>query len=97
MKDYHEPHNKLSKEAKDFSRALVSMIEEVEAVNWYHQRMDVTTNQQLKKILKHNRNEEMEHASMLMEWLRRNMEGWDEQLKKYLFTDKDITKIEDSK
>lgn len=94
MKDYHEPHNKLSKETKDYSRALISMIEEVEAVNWYQQRLDVTDNQQLKKILQHNRDEEMEHACMLMEWLRRNMDGWDEQLKTYLFTDKDITKIE---
>lgn len=94
MKDYHEPHKKLSKETKDYCRALTSMMEEVEAVNWYQQRMDITTNQQLKKILQHNRNEEMEHACMLMEWLRRNMEGWDDQLKTYLFTDKDITKIE---
>ena len=90
MKDYHEPTNELSKETKDFVRALNSLKEEVEAVDWYQQRMDVTRDKHLKKILKHNRDEEMEHAAMVLEWLRRNMDGWDEQLKLYLFTDKDI-------
>lgn len=94
MENYHEPHDLLSKETKDFSRAMVSLTEEIEAVNWYQQRLDVTDNQQLKKILAHNRDEEMEHACMLLEWLRRNMDGWDEQLNRYLFTKKDILKVE---
>jgi hypothetical protein len=94
MKDYHEPINELSKETKDFVRALNSLKEEVEAVDWYQQRMDATRDKQLKKILKHNRDEEMEHACMVLEWLRRNMDGWDEQLRLYLFTDKDILKVE---
>jgi len=94
MKDYHEPTNDLSKKTKDFVRALNSLKEEVEAVDWYEQRMDVTSDKQLKKILKHNRNEEMEHACMMLEWLRRNMDGWDEQLRTYLFTEKDILKVE---
>jgi hypothetical protein len=95
MKDYHEPTNELSKETKDFVRALNSLKEEVEAVDWYQQRMDATRDKQLKKILKHNRDEEMEHACMVLEWLRRNMDGWDEQLKLYLFTEKDILKVEE--
>jgi ferritin-like protein len=94
MKNYHEPHDLLSSETKDFSRAMVSLTEEIEAVDWYQQRLDVTDDQQLKKILMHNRNEEMEHACMLIEWLRRNMDGWDEQLRQYLFTNKEIIKVE---
>ena len=95
MDNYHEPHKELSKETKDFTRALNSMKEEIEAVDWYQQRMDVTKDKQLKKILKHNRDEEIEHTCMLLEWLRRNMDGWDEQLKLYLFTKIDILKVEE--
>jgi len=97
MENYHEPFEKLSEETKDFSRALNSMKEEIEAVDWYQQRLDVCTNQQLKKILKHNRDEEIEHTCMLMEWLRRNMDGWDEQLNTYINTTADITKVESQK
>jgi ferritin-like protein len=93
MKDYHESTSDLSKKTKDLVRALNSLKEEIEAVDWYEQRMDVTGDKQLKKILKHNRNEEMEHACMMLEWLRRNMDGWDEQLRKYLFTEKEILKV----
>ena len=95
MKDYHESPDLLSTETKDYIRALNSLKEEIEAVDWYQQRMDAVSDKQLKKILKHNRNEEMEHACMALEWLRRNMDGWDEQLKTYLFTEKDILKIEE--
>lgn len=94
MENYHEPHDLLSNKTKDYSRAMVSLTEEIEAVDWYQQRLDVTGDQQLKKILMHNRDEEIEHACMLLEWLRRNMDGWDEELKNYLFTKKDITKVE---
>lgn len=97
MDNYHEPFEKLSEETKDFSRALNSMKEEIEAVDWYQQRLDVCTDQQLKKILKHNRDEEIEHTCMLMEWLRRNMDGWDEQLNTYINTTADITKVESQK
>jgi ferritin-like protein len=95
MKDYHENPADLSRETKDYVRALNSLKEEVEAIDWYQQRMDATSDKHLKKILEHNRDEEMEHACMALEWLRRNMEGWDEQLRTYLFTEKEITKIED--
>ncbi len=95
MQNYHEPPTELSEETRNFTRALVSLKEEIEAIDWYQQRLTVTTDQQLKKILIHNQKEEMEHACMALEWLRRNMEGWDVKMKKYLFTEKDIVKIED--
>ncbi len=95
MQNYHEPPSELSAETRDYSRALISLKEEIEAIDWYNQRVNATTNQHLKKILKHNLEEEIEHACMALEWLRRNMEGWDENLQQYLFTEKDIVKIED--
>ncbi len=96
MSSYHEPAEELSQEARNFSRALKSLKEEIEAVDWYHQRVDVTDDQQLKSIMAHNRDEEIEHACMSIEWLRRNMPGWDEELRTYLFTDGDITSLEES-
>lgn len=95
MQNYHEPPSELTDETRDKIRALVSLREEIEAIDWYQQRIDVTSDQQLKKILKHNRDEEIEHACMALEWLRRNMESWDEKMKTYLFTEKDIVKLED--
>lgn len=94
MQDYHEPPESLSQKTRDYIRALNSLKEEIEAVDWYQQRLDSTANKPLKKILMHNRDEEIEHACMVLEWLRRNMEGWDEMLETYLFTDKEIVKIE---
>lgn len=95
MSQYHEPASELPNETRDFIRALVSLKEEIEAIDWYQQRLSVTGNKSLKKILIHNRNEEIEHACMALEWLRRNMDGWDEKMKQYLFTEKDIVKIEE--
>ena len=95
MQQFHEPPSELSEKTRDFTRALVSLKEEIEAIDWYQQRLSVTNDKQLKKILLHNRDEEMEHACMVIEWLRRNMDGWDENLKQYLFTEKDIVKIEE--
>lgn len=97
MKNYHEPVADISSETRDFIRALNSLKEEIEAIDWYQQRADASNDKQLKKILLHNRNEEMEHACMALEWLRRNMDGWDKRLKTYLFTDKDIVTIEKNK
>src|SRR5438045_9385506 len=68
---YHEPAELLPEETKDFHRAIESLIEELEAVDWYQQRADVTKEESLKAILLHNRNEELEHAMMKLEWLRR--------------------------
>lgn len=69
------------------------MMEELEAIDWYQQRIDATDDEQLAKILDHNRSEEIEHACMTLEWMRRNMDGWDEQLRTYLFTEGDITEL----
>jgi uncharacterized protein len=95
MSNYHEPAEELSTETRDFVRALVSFKEEIEAVDWYQQRIDVAGSESLKAILAHNRNEEIEHACMTLEWLRRNMPGWDEQLRTYLFKDGDIVQTEE--
>ncbi len=87
MSNYVEPTDQLSAETKDFVRALHSLREEVEAVIWYHQRIDASDDDALKQILKHNRDEEIEHVCMVLEWLRRNMPGWDEELRDNLFTE----------
>lgn len=94
MKDYHEPLELLSEETKNMTRALNSLREEIEAVDWYNQRVDATNDPELKAIMAHNRDEEIEHACMALEWLRRNMPAWDEQLKTYLFTDAPILEVE---
>lgn len=94
MSDYHENPGELSDRTKDFVRALHSLREEIEAIDWYQQRVDVTKDEQLKSVLAHNRDEEIEHACMTLEWLRREMPGWDDELRTYLFTEKDITELE---
>lgn len=91
---YHESN--LSAEAQNVHRALSSLQEELEAVDWYNQRADVADNPELTEILLHNRNEEIEHASMLLEWLRRTVPDFDAQLKTYLFTTQNVTQIEDA-
>lgn len=95
MSEYHEAYEALPEEARDFHRALKSLMEELEAVDWYHQRIAVTSDDSLKAVLAHNRDEEIEHACMLVEWLRRNMPGWDDELRDYLFTEKPIHELED--
>lgn len=87
---YHEPVNELSAETRDMHRAIVSLMEELEAVDWYNQRIDAATDGELRAILAHNRDEEKEHASMLLEWIRRRDGKFDHELKDYLFTDKPI-------
>ncbi len=90
MSDYNEPVEKLDEKTLAQTRALNSLKEEIEAVNWYNQRIDATKDEGLNKILTHNMKEEMEHASMTIEWLRRNIDGWEKQLKDYLFTEDEI-------
>ena len=92
---YHEPAGELSTKIRDLTRILVSLKEEIEASDGYNQRIELATDEEVKKILKHNQMEEMEHASMALEYLRRNMEGWDETLRTYLFTEGDITELEE--
>lgn len=94
MSDFHEPAGELSKATRNFTRALNTLQEEVEAIDWYQQRIDVCDDEQLRKIMEHNRKEEMEHACMTLEWLRRNQPGWDEQMRTYFFTEGDITAVE---
>ncbi|HYW94740.1 MAG TPA: ferritin-like domain-containing protein [Bacteroidales bacterium] len=95
MSDYHEPTNELSEKTRDYARALHTLQEEVEAIDWYRQRVDASHDESLVGIMQHNMHEEMEHACMTLEWLRRNMEGWDEKMKTYLFTDIPVTDIEE--
>jgi len=83
---YHESEDKLRPETMDNHRALTSMQEELEAADWYDQRVDAATDGDLKEILAHNRDEEKEHFAMLLEWYRRRDATMDAHLKEYLFT-----------
>jgi ferritin-like protein len=87
---YHEPVEELSAETRDMHRAIVSLMEELEAVDWYNQRADACVDKDLKAILEHNRDEEKEHASMVLEWIRRKDPKFSSELKDYLFTEKPI-------
>jgi ferritin-like protein len=87
---YHEPIEELSDETRDMHRAIVSLMEELEAVDWYNQRMNACKDEQLKVILAHNRDEEKEHASMLLEWIRRRDSTFSKQMKEYLFNDRPV-------
>jgi ferritin-like protein len=90
----HEPEDRLDPGTIDRHRALRSIMEELEAVDWYAQRVDATADPDLAAVLAHNRDEEKEHASMTIEWLRRNDPVFDRHLRTYLFTDAPITAIE---
>lgn len=92
---YHEPVEELSRECRTMHQALVSLQEELEAVDWYRQRAEACVDEALAEVLLHNMREEIEHASMVLEWLRRNSDDFGEQLKTYLFTDAPITEVED--
>ena len=87
---YHEPIEELSNQTRDMHRAIVSLMEELEAVDWYNQRADTCKDTELKAILEHNRDEEKEHASMILEWIRRKDPRFSKELKDYLFTEKPI-------
>ena len=89
---YHESN--LRDETRDMHRAIVSLMEELEAVDWYNQRVDACKDDELRAILAHNRDEEKEHAAMVLEWIRRHDQRFDKELKDYLFTKKPITGLE---
>ena len=91
----HESEQVLKPETIDRHRAVVSIMEELEAVDWYDQRIDAATDNELKEILAHNRDEEKEHASMMLEWLRRHDPKLDEHLRTYLFTNKRLLEVEE--
>ncbi len=96
MSNYHEPVELLDETTRNISRALNSLKEEIEAIDWYNQRVAASQDPQLKSIMAHNRDEEIEHACMGLEWLRRNMAGWDEELRTYLFSKGDVTGLEET-
>jgi ferritin-like protein len=87
---YHEPVEELSDETRDMHRAIISLMEELEAVDWYQQRVDACKDKELAAILAHNRDEEKEHAAMVLEWIRRRDPGFDKELRDYLFTEGEI-------
>jgi hypothetical protein len=91
----HAPRERLSKKALTLHHAIVSLMEELDAVDWYRQRSDDTEDEALKGLLLHNMREEMEHASMLLEYIRRADSDFDRFLKTYLFTKDPILEIED--
>ncbi|HEY7319687.1 MAG TPA: encapsulin-associated ferritin-like protein [Candidatus Binatia bacterium] len=92
----HESAEKLKPETINFHRAMVSVMEELEAIDWYRQRAEACTDGQLRAILEHNMNEEIEHFSMALEWIRRNVPKFDEALRTYLFTTGEITELEEA-
>lgn len=87
---YHEPVDELPAEIRDMHRALVSLMEELEAVDWYNQRAAACHDVDLKAIIEHNRDDEKEHAAMLLEWIRRKDQRFSGELKEYLFSEKPV-------
>ena len=87
---FHESEEHLKPATRDMHRAIVSLMEELEAVDWYQQRMDATESPELRDILRHNRDEEKEHAAMVLEWIRRRDKAFDTKLREYLFTEGSI-------
>lgn len=92
--NYHEPQELLSEGTKDLHRAIVSLREELEAVDWYQQRAEATSNAELKAILLHNKREEIEHAMMVLEWLRRNDASFAEHIATYINSSGPILDVE---
>ena len=92
----HESPDKLKKETIDRHRAIVSLMEELEAIDWYDQRVDAAGDDELRAILAHNRDEEKEHAVMTLEWLRRHDAQFDQRLRAYLFTEKPVLEVEEA-
>jgi hypothetical protein len=90
----HVPYEKLSRHTLQMHYAITSLMEELQAVDWYRQRADDTEDEKLKAILLHNAGEEIEHASMLLEWIRRNDPHFNKELREYLFTEGPITELE---
>ncbi len=87
---YHEEISDLSDPTRDLHRTITSLMEELEAIDWYNQRVDACKDPELKAILVHNRDEEKEHVAMVLEWIRRQDETFSKELRDYLFTQKSI-------
>ena len=90
---FHESAEDLRPETRDRHRGLASLMEELEAVDWYDQRIDAAGDDDLREVLRHNRDEEKEHAAMVLEWLRRGDATWDGFLRRYLFTERPIAEL----
>ncbi len=90
----HEAREDIQPATLDRHRAIVSLMEELEAMDWYDQRVDATKDPELKAILAHNRAEETEHAAMSLEWLRRHDPALDEHLRTYVFVEGSILAAE---
>ncbi|MDA8219090.1 MAG: hypothetical protein M0Z94_15910 [Dehalococcoidales bacterium] len=91
--EYAEPQDKVKPGTKELSRALSSLVEELQAVDWYQQRVDISENEDLRRILSHNRDEEKQHASLLMEWLRRSDPKFAERMQQFLFSKGNLGEI----
>lgn len=94
--EFHEPREQLGEHVLDMKRAIDSMREELEAIDWYRQRMNVASDPELRAILDHHQREEVEHFAMLLEWARRNDADFAKQLRTYLFTDRPILDVEEA-
>ncbi len=92
---WHEPYEDLTPMTRDMHRAIISLMEELEAIDWYQQRADVTPDADLKAVMEHNRDEEIEHAIMTLEWIRRRNAKFDANLREYLWSDGPITQVEE--
>ena len=84
---YHEPLELVPQKTRELHRAVVSVIEELQAIDWYAQRAEATQDPELRALLVHNGNEEKEHAAMLLEWIRRQDPVFEAHLRRYLFRD----------
>jgi ferritin-like protein len=93
---YHEPLELIPESTRNLHRAIVSLIEELEAVDWYQQRAGAASDPELRAVLMHHRNEEIEHAMMNLEWIRRNEPTFDAHMRTYLFTKLPITEVEEA-
>jgi uncharacterized protein len=93
--EWHENYDEMSDASRNFSRAVKSVQEELEAVDWYSQRAQATKDEQLRRILEHNRDEEIEHAMMTLEYLRRTNAMFDKHMRTYLFSEGDIVEVEE--
>jgi len=94
--NYHEPLELLSEDTKNTHRAIVSLMEELEAIDWYQQRAEACSDPELSAVLTHNKNEEVEHAMMTLEWLRRKVPVFDDNIGTYLNSSGPILEVEEA-
>jgi len=94
--DLHAPRSRLTSETLTHHYGIVSLKEELDAVDWYRQRAEDCDDDALKRILLHNMREEMEHSCMILEWLRRNVPEWAEQMDAYFYSKASITEVEEA-